>query len=219
MALIHHDHRLQRTDDRCQGWPLFIRRIFDPVTRIHRIIFKTAQLTVLLVRLPSFLLPGTERIVTEHEHAELVPHGRRIEPLPVQCFFFGVNCHLAAKIPVQTLAIGMIRIFQVADSLGQDRIAGNKPYNRFYVAHGESIEDGFYTGAGQKSLAAAGRNLETHMRHSGEHVFVRFHLFLTSHLYAFAFPQQRIGFRVIVILVQVAQIAFQILQHLGLILF
>ena len=123
------------------------------------------------------------------------------------------------EIPVQTLAIGMIRIFQVADSLGQDRIAWNKPYNRFYVAHGESIEDGFYTGAGQKGLAAAGRNLETHMRHSGEHVFVRFHLFLTSHLYAFAFPQQRIGFRVIVILVQVAQIAFQILQHLGLILF
>ena len=194
-----------------------MRPVRNAVARIHRIVFKTAKLPVLLVGFTPFLLPRAERIVTEDEQAELVPYGGRVQPLAVQGFFFGIHRHLAAKIPVKPLPVGMIRIFQVADGLGQNSVAGNQPHHRLHIVDGQRVENGLHAGAGQKGFAASRRHLKTHVRHMGQHVFVRLHLFPDAYLHALIRPQQLVGLHIIMVSVQVRKILFQILQRLCLI--
>ena len=59
----------------------------------------------------------------------------------------------------------MTDIRQIADGLGQNRIAGHQPDHHLGLAGGQGIENPPDGGTSQKGLAAAGGHLHAHVGH------------------------------------------------------
>ena len=169
VAFIHNHHRrklIEHLNQRC------LIHIGNERVTIRIVRDERGQIAVFLIDLAAFFPFDAQRVVAQHEDRQVFPHARRRERLPVQRLRAVVDFHPGAKVVIDLLTIRVLRIAQIPQRLFQNRRGGREPHDGLCLHHahpGEDMPDGR---TGQQRFAAAGRHLEAHMRHAGEHVII-----------------------------------------------
>ena len=169
VALVHDDKRVKLVDNLEQGG--FVR-FLNGAVGLAQHLCKRGKVAVFLIGFQDLLAATTERIVGQHHNRQLLRYGGGVEVLTVQKLLLGVNLYTPAEIHVNLLTVGVGCVFQGFRRLRQDRVRGNKPYDRLCLGSGERVKDRANGVAGNKGLAAARRHLEAKVRDTGYHVLV-----------------------------------------------
>ena len=124
VALIDHDHRLQRPNDVDDG------RFVDAFqhVRVGGLSRREADvIAVLLEQFAVFLILGPERIETHDNDAQLPLHGGGVEASATQQGLLVEYFDAVLKMGVDFLPIGVIGIAQILNCLLQNGIGGHQP--------------------------------------------------------------------------------------------
>ena len=117
VALVHNDKRVKLIDNLEQGG--FVR-FLNGAVGLAKHLGKLGKIAVLLIGFQALLAAPTERIIGQHHDGKLFGDGSGIEVLSVQKLLLGVYLHAPAKIHVDFLTVGMLRVFKCFHRLRQD---------------------------------------------------------------------------------------------------
>ena len=117
VALVHNDKRVKLIDNLEQGG--FVR-FLNGAVGLAKHLGKLGKIAVLLIGFQALLAAPTERIIGQHHDGKLFGNSSGIEVLPVQKLLLGVYLHAPAKIHINFLTVGMLRVFEGFHRLRQD---------------------------------------------------------------------------------------------------
>ena len=211
VALVHNHQRVKLVDNLEQG--CFIR-LFNGVVWLAKHLGKLGKIAVLLIGFQALLAAPTERIIGQHHDGKLFGDGSGIEILAVQKLLLGVDLHAPAKIHVDFLTVGMLRVFEGFHRLHQNCVRGNKPHNRLCLGNRQSVKNGADGITGDKGLAAACGHLEAEVGDTGQNILI-----VPQCGRAFFLPEEAERRFIILGFIQQFQIAGQVRYDLFLIAF
>ena len=117
VALVHDDKRVKLIDNLEQGG--FVR-FLNGAVGLAKHLGKLGKIAVFLIGFQALLAASTERIIGQHHDGKLFGDGCGIEVLTVQKLLLGIDLHAPAKIHVDFLTVGMLRVFEGFHRLRKD---------------------------------------------------------------------------------------------------
>ena len=211
VALVHNDKRVKLIDNLEQGG--FVR-FLNGAVGLAKHLGKLGKIAVLLIGFQALLAAPTERIIGQHHDGKLFGDGSGIEVLPVQKLLLGVDLHAPAKIHINFLTVGMLRVFKCFHRLRQDCVRGDKPHHRLCLGNWQRVKNGADGVAGNKGLAAACGHLEAEVGNAGQNILI-----VPQCGRAFFLPEEAERRFIILGFIQQFQIAGQVRYDLFLIAF